>query len=55
VPGQLVKRGEHKWLVRVPKGRGVNGTRKYLNRTIHGSKKDAQRDSPPQRGEIPAC
>jgi integrase len=44
VPGQLVKRGENKWLVRVPKGRGVNGTRKYLNRTIHGTKKDAQRE-----------
>jgi integrase len=44
MPGQLVKRGENKWLVRVPNGRGLNGTRKYVNRTIRGTKKDAQRE-----------
>jgi integrase len=44
VTGQLVRRGENNWLVRVPNGRGLNGTRKYINRTIRGTKKDAQRE-----------
>src|SRR3954447_14401076 len=42
--GQLIKRGENTWLVRVPNGRGLNGTRKYVNRTIRGTKKDAERE-----------
>lgn len=42
--GQLVNRGENKWLVRVPNGRALNGTRKYINRTVHGTKRDAQRE-----------
>jgi integrase len=44
MPGQLVKRGENRWLIRVPNGRGLSGTRKYVNRTIHGTRKDAQRE-----------
>jgi integrase len=41
--GQLIERGERKWLVRIFLGRGPDGKRRYLNQTIHGSKKDAQR------------
>ena len=41
--GQLIERGERKWLVRVYLGRGPDGKRKYFNKTIHGSKKDARR------------
>lgn len=41
--GQLIQRGERTWLIRVYLGRDEGGRRKYLNRTVHGSKKDAQR------------
>lgn len=42
--GQLVKRGDRKWLVRVPLGRdGDNGRRAYHNHTVNGTKKDAER------------
>jgi len=42
--GQLVKRGDRKWLVRVPLGRdGENGRRAYHNHTVNGTKKDAER------------
>jgi integrase len=42
--GQLIKRGENRWLVRVPNGRALSGSRKYVNRTVHGTKKDAERE-----------
>jgi integrase len=41
--GQIIARGENTWLVRIYVGRDETGTRKYLNKTIHGTKKDAQR------------
>ncbi len=41
--GQIVKRGENAWYVRIFIGREANGKRKYFNKTIHGSKKDAQK------------
>ena len=41
--GQLIERGDRKWLVRIYLGRGADGKRKYFNKTIHGNKKDAQR------------
>ncbi len=40
--GQIIARGEGKWLVRVFLGRAPNGKRQYLNKTVHGTKKDAQ-------------
>ncbi|HQU85555.1 MAG TPA: tyrosine-type recombinase/integrase [Pyrinomonadaceae bacterium] len=40
--GQIVKRGDNKWLVRIYIGRGANNKRKYQNKLIHGTKKDAQ-------------
>ena len=40
--GQIIKRGERTFLVRVYLGRDENGKRKYLNHTVHGTKKDAQ-------------
>ena len=41
--GQLISRGPHTWLVRVSLGREPeNGTRKYHNRTIRGSFREAQ-------------
>jgi integrase len=40
--GQIVKRGERTWLVRVSRGRDASGKWRYLNKTIHGTKKDAQ-------------
>lgn len=42
MPGQIIKRGKDRWLVRVPRGRDVSGKRLYHNKTIHGSKKVAQ-------------
>jgi integrase len=41
--GQLVQRGERSWYVRVFLGRDANGQRKFHNKTIHGTKKDAQK------------
>lgn len=41
--GQLIQRGERTWLVRIYLGRGPDGKRKRFNKTIHGTKKDAQR------------
>jgi integrase len=41
--GQIIKRGENTWYVRIFLGRDANGKRKYFNKTIHGTKKDAQK------------
>jgi hypothetical protein len=42
--GQIVARGQSAWLVRIYQGRDPEtGTRKYLNQTIHGSFREAQR------------
>ena len=41
--GQITKRGENIWYVRIFLGKDVKGSRKYFNKTIHGSKKDAQK------------
>jgi integrase len=41
--GQIIKRDERTWLVRIFQGRDANGKRIYFNKTIHGTKKDAQR------------
>jgi integrase len=40
--GQIIPRGKNTWLVRVYIGRDAVGKRSYLNKTIHGTKKDAQ-------------
>ncbi len=40
--GQIIKRAENVWLVRIAAGYDVNGKRKTFNKTIHGTKKDAQ-------------
>lgn len=39
--GQIVKRGDNIWLVRIFQGRDSNNKRRYLNKTVHGTKKDA--------------
>lgn len=39
--GQLIQRGERTWLIRVYAG-VISGKRKYLNYTVHGTKRDAQ-------------
>ena len=42
--GQIVARGQSAWLVRIYQGRDPEtGTRKYLNQTIHGAFREAQR------------
>jgi integrase len=40
--GQINKRGDA-WLVRIFLGRDANGKRRYFNKTIHGTKRDAQK------------
>jgi hypothetical protein len=40
--GQIVKRGEDRYLIRVFLGRGADGKRLYHNHTFHGTKKNAQ-------------
>lgn len=41
--GQIIKRGEKTWIVRIFQGRDENGKRRYVNKTIHGTKKNAER------------
>ncbi|MDY6827584.1 MAG: site-specific integrase [Bacillota bacterium] len=41
MPGQIIKKGPKKYLVRVYLGE-VDGKRKYLNKTIHGNKDNAR-------------
>ena len=40
--GQIVKRGERRWLVRVYRGTDAAGRRRYRNATVNGTKRDAQ-------------
>ena len=41
--GQIIARGERTWLVRVFQGRdAVTRKRRYLNKTVHGLRRDAQ-------------
>ena len=42
--GQIIKRGENIHLIRIYLGRGEDGKHSYLNQTVHGPKKDAQRE-----------
>lgn len=40
--GQIIDRGENRWLVRAPLGRDPKtGTRRYHSKTIHGTKREA--------------
>ena len=41
--GQIIAKGKNTWLVRIFQGRNANGKRNYINKTIHGTKKDAQK------------
>lgn len=43
MPGQIIKRGDKTWLVRIFTGRDANGKRQYFNKTFHGNKKDAEK------------
>lgn len=40
--GQIIARGERRWLVRWHQGCGADGQRIYRAKTIHGTKRDAQ-------------
>jgi integrase len=39
--GQIIKRGDRTWVVRIFMGRDGNGKRRYLNKTVRGTKKEA--------------
>ncbi|MBX6395329.1 MAG: site-specific integrase [Alicyclobacillaceae bacterium] len=39
---QLIRRGRDTWLIRVSMGKDVFGRRVFLNRTVHGTKREAQ-------------
>ncbi len=41
--GQVIRRGESKWLIRIYRGTDAVGKRDYYNKTIHGAKKDAEK------------
>ena len=41
--GQIIKKGGKTWLVRIFQGRDAQGKRRYLNKTIRGTKKDADK------------
>ena len=40
--GTIQKKGDNTWIVRIYMGRDANGKTKHFNKTIHGSKKDAE-------------
>lgn len=40
--GQIIKRGDRTWLVRIFIGRDGRWKRRYLNKTVRGNKKDAE-------------
>lgn len=41
--GQIIKRGERTWLIRIFLGRDTSGKQKFHHKTIHGTKRDADR------------
>jgi integrase len=41
--GQIIKRGDKTWVVRIFQGRDENGKRRYINKTLHGTKKNADK------------
>lgn len=41
--GQIIKRGDRTWLVRIFMGRDTNGKQRFHHKTIHGTKRDAER------------
>ena len=41
--GQVIKRGDRKYVVRIFQGRDAQGKRRYLNKTIRGTKKEADK------------
>ena len=41
--GQIIKRGDNTWLVRIFTGRDAAGKRRYFNKTVHGTKKEAEK------------
>lgn len=41
--GQIRKRGDRTWLIRIFLGRDANGKQKFHHKTIHGTKRDAER------------
>ncbi|HEU4510554.1 MAG TPA: N-terminal phage integrase SAM-like domain-containing protein [Pyrinomonadaceae bacterium] len=41
--GQIIKRSEKTWVVRIFQGGDENGKRRYVNKTIHGTKKNAEK------------
>lgn len=51
MPGQIIKRGDRKWLVRVSLGRDESGKRRTLNKMVSGNKKDAERTLTKTLGE----
>jgi integrase len=50
--GQIIKRGVSTWLVRVYLGRDGGGKRRYHNRTIHGSRREARKYIELVRAEV---
>lgn len=41
--GQIIRRGDKTWLIRIFIGRDATGRRQYFNKTIHGAKKEAEK------------
>jgi integrase len=41
--GQIIKRGERTWLIRIFLGRDAKGKQKFHHKTVHGTKRDAER------------
>src|SRR5690606_26047755 len=44
MPGHLQHRGGDAWRIKVYLGRSADGRRRYLERTVRGSRRDAERE-----------
>lgn len=42
--GLIQKRGSESWRIRAYVGRDANGTKRYVSKTVRGTRKDAERD-----------
>ena len=50
--GQLIRRGEKRWLVRVFLGRGQNGQRQYSAKTVEGTATEARQELTKMQHEV---
>jgi hypothetical protein len=51
--GTIQARGKQSWRIRAYVGRDGTGTKRYVSRTVRGTRRDAERGGPRRRGPRP--